>query len=176
MTLPEIDYLTNLFATARADLADLVGVLNEEIERAKRKKLAEIKRLVARCADKHAALKAAIESAPELFQKPRTVVFHGIKVGFRKGTGSVDWEDDDQVVRLIEKHFPEQLDLLVKTTKMPIKKGLLQLSVAELKKIGCTAEETGDVVVIKPTDSEVDKVVNALLKDATEESAQEEAT
>lgn len=175
MTLIEIEAHTKTFADVRAELADVVGALNDEIERARRKRLADIKRLVARCADKHAALKAAIEAAPDLFEKPRTHVFHGIKVGFRKGSGSVDWEDDDQVVRLIEKHFPEQLDLLVKTTKKPIKNGLLQLSVAELKKIGCTAEETGDVVVIKPTDSEVDKVVNALLKDATDEAAEEAA-
>jgi len=175
MTLIEIDSLTKSFADARAELAEVVGGLNIEIERAKRKRLADIKRLVARCADKHDALKGAIESAPALFDKPRTHVFHGIKVGFRKGTGSVDWEDDEQVAKLIERHFPEQLDLLVKTTRKPVAKALLQLSVAELKKIGCTAEETGDVVVIKPTDSEVDKVVNALLKDATEESAQEAA-
>lgn len=175
MTLTEIDSLTKSFADVRSELSEVVGALNDEIERAKRKRLADIKRLVARCADKHAALKAAIEAAPSLFEKPRTHVFHGIKVGFRKGTGSVEWEDDEQVAKLIEKHFPDQLDLLVKTKRKPVAKALLQLSVAELKKIGCTAEETGDVVVIKPTDSEVDKVVNALLKDATEESAQEAA-
>ena len=37
---------------------------------------------------------------------------------------------------------------------------------AELKRIGVTVEETGDQIVIKPTDSEVDKLVNALLADA----------
>jgi|SRR6185503_14444840 len=175
MTLIEIDSLTKSFASARSELSEVVGALNDEIDRAKRKRLADIKRLVARCADKHDALKAAIEGAPGLFEKPRTHVFHGIKVGFRKGSGSVQWEDDEQVARLIDKHFPEQVELLVKTSRKPVAKALLQLSVAELKKIGCTAEETGDVVVIKPTDSEVDKVVNALLKDATEESAQEAA-
>src|ERR1051325_3143120 len=110
MTLTEIDSLTKSFADVRAELADVVGILNLEIEHAKRKRLADIKRLVARCADKHGALKAAIEAAPELFEKPRTHVFHGIKVGFRKGTGSVDWEGDEQVAKLVEKHFPEQLD------------------------------------------------------------------
>jgi hypothetical protein len=175
MTIVEIESLTKAFADVRNELADVVGVLNLQIENAKRKHLADIKRLVARCADKHGALKAAIESAPGLFDKPRTAVFHGIKVGFRKSSGSVDWEDDEQVAKLVEKHFPEQLDLLVKTSRKPIAKALLQLSVAELKKIGCTAEETGDVVVIKPTDSEVDKIVNALLNDATEEAAEEAA-
>ena len=42
--------------------------------------------------------------------------------------------------------------------------------IADLKRIGCTIEETGDVVVIKPTDSDVDKIVSALLADATAET------
>ena len=90
-------------------------------------------------------------------------------MGFRKGTGGIDWSDDDQTVKLIEKHFPKtQAELLIKTTKKPIKKALADLDVADLKRIGCTVESTGDVVFIKPADSTVDKHVNALLKEAME--------
>ena len=39
------------------------------------------------------------------------------------------------------------------------------MSVSDLKKIGVTVIETGDEVFIKPTDSEIDKLINALLKD-----------
>ncbi|MBI5561297.1 MAG: hypothetical protein HY894_00350, partial [Deltaproteobacteria bacterium] len=37
----------------------------------------------------------------------------------------------------------------------------------DLKKLGVTVEETGDAVVIKPVDGEVERVVNALLRDRT---------
>ena len=50
----------------------------------------------------------------------------------------------------------------------PDKKMLAELPVNELKKLGCTVADTGDVVVIKPTDSEIEKAVAALLKDAVE--------
>ena len=56
----------------------------------------------------------------------------------------------------------------IRTTDAPDKKMLAELPVNELKKLGCTVADTGDVVVIKPTDSEIEKAVAALLKDAVE--------
>src|SRR5947199_4753740 len=124
--LGEIESLTKAFSDTHNDLTYIVNLLNDEIERAKRKRLPEIKRMVARCAEKHDALKSAIEAEPQLFVKPRTYIFHGIKVGMTKGKGGIEWEDDEQVVRLIEKHFkdqPDLLDVLIKTTKKPLAKG-----------------------------------------------------
>jgi len=173
--LTEIESLTRTFASARSDLADAVTLLNDEIERIKRKHLGDLKRLVARCAERHAALKAGIESSPSLFDKPRTHIFHGIKVGYKKSVGTIEWDDDDQVVALIKKHFADQADVLIHTEERPLKKALRELTVADLKKLGCTVEETGDVVVIKPTDGEVDKIVNALLADATDDAEERRA-
>lgn len=170
-SLAEIESRTKRYADARGALLQIVQHLNDTIEALKRTHLPEIKRLVGRTAEREAELRFAIETAPELFERPRTQIFHGVKVGFRKGSGGIDWEDDDQVVALIEKHFAEdEAALLIKTTKKPIAKALEDLEVATLKKLGCTVESTGDVVVIKPTDTAVDKIVNALLKDAVEEA------
>lgn len=172
MNLLEIEAQTKQYARARADLAEAVSVLNETIEAAKRRALPKIKSLVAVAAEQHASLACVVDAHANLFQKPRTHIFHGIKIGFRKGTGGVDWEDDGRVVTLIRKHFSKaQADLLIKTTEKPIASALADLDVGELKRIGCTVEATGDVVVIKPADSEVDKVVTALLKGAVEEVA-----
>lgn len=169
-TLAEIERRTKTYADARARLAHEVQSLNDSIEALKRGALPAIKKAVAVAACRETELKFCIETAPHLFEKPRTQIFHGIKVGFRKGTGGIDWEDDEKVVALIRKHFPKaQADLLIKTKEKPIAKALADLDVAELKRIGCTVEDTGDVVYVKPTDSEVDKVVNALLKDAVEQ-------
>jgi len=66
MTIVEIESLTKAFADVRNELADVVGVLNLQIENAKRKHLADIKRLVARCADKHGALKHGADSIAAL--------------------------------------------------------------------------------------------------------------
>lgn len=166
MTLQEIEKLTKDYADAREALAQRVQGLEDEINTLKRKALPFIRKSVEATAQRKAKLAVAIDESPELFMDPRTVTFHGIKVGLQKGKGKIEWVDDEQVVKLIRKHFPEQADLLIKTTDKPVKKALTQLTVAELKKLGIEVEETGDQVVIKSTDSEIDKLVNALLKDS----------
>lgn len=172
MTLPEIDTLTRAFADAHGELADLVSQLNDEIERAKRKRLPELKRLVARAAERHDALKTGLESSADLFIKPRTYILHGIKVGFAKGKGGITFSDADRVVELIHKHYDAaRATLFLRSYEKPDKDALEKLTAAELKKIGCEIADAGDKVVIKPTDSEVDKIVSALLKDAVEETS-----
>lgn len=175
MTLSEIESKTKALATTRQMLAGYVESLNAEIEDAKRRYLHHIKTAVNRAAKCHAELRDAIEGSSEEFKSPRTQVFHGIKVGFRKGTGGIDWDDDERTSDLIEKHFPDQFKTLVKTTRKPQAKALASLEVGELKKVACRVESTGDVVVIKPIDSEVDKTVNALLKGAVDEAQREAA-
>lgn len=163
-TLAEIEKLTKDYSLARASLKEKVEALNEEIERIKKARLPQIRKAVEHASELQQALHAAIEESPELFEKPRTIIFHGIKIGYQKGKGELTWEDDETVVKLIYKHFPERADTLIKTIQKPLKSALAQLSVSELKKLGITVIETGDEVVIKATDTEIDKLVNALLK------------
>ncbi|GAB4485935.1 MAG: hypothetical protein OHK006_12930 [Thermodesulfovibrionales bacterium] len=175
MDLVTIEGLTKDYADARRSLADRVQALNDEIEAAKKRLLPGIKRAVEKAAEKKAALSSAVLEGVHLFERPRTVVISGIKVGLEKGKGKIEWEDDEQVVRLIEKHFPEQADVLIQTKKKPLKKALANLSAAELKKIGVVIEETGDQVVIKGADSDVDKLVKALLREDEGEDVKEAA-
>lgn len=170
-TLSEIEARAKRYAEAREKLAEIVAGLNAELEALKRGRLPELKRAVARAAEHHEALKSLIEQAPDLFVKPRTVVFHGIKLGYQKGKGRIEWDDPERVVALIRKHFPEQADVLIATTERPAKEALNNLTAADLKKLGISVAEGGDAVFIKPVDSAVDKMVDALLKDATEEAA-----
>ena len=170
VTLADIESSTKRFADARETVGGYVSALDQQIEAFKRAAMPDIKRAVARAIERQAELKALLESSPGLFEKPRTQMFHGIKVGFRKGTGGIDWADNEQTVKLIRKHFPDATaEVYIRKTEAPIAKALAELDVATLKKLGCTVEDTGDVVVIKATDSEIEKTVNALLKGAAEE-------
>ncbi len=177
MTLPDIERKTKDYADARTVLSDRVQRLNDEIEAAKRRLLPGIKKAVEIAAEKKADLTWALMDSANLFVKPRTIVVCGIKVGLEKGKGKIEIpkEDEEKVVRLIEKYFPEQADVLIQTKKKPAKKALSGLTVAELKKLGITVEETGDQVVIKGTDSDVDKLVKALLKEGETEEVEEAA-
>lgn len=169
--LNDIERLAKKYAEAREHLAAIVAAMNEGIEEIKRDNMKRLKKAVAEAAEHHDALKALIEEAPNLFVKPRSVVLHGIKLGYQKGKGKIEWDDADQVVRLIKKHFPEQADLLIATSEKPAKEALASLTASELKKLGISVTDGGDAVFIKPADSAVDKMVDALLRDATAEVA-----
>jgi arsenate reductase-like glutaredoxin family protein len=167
--MANIETLTKKFADAKAELRAVVIEVRDERDQILKKGMPRIRRLAAAAKEREAELKAAIEESPELFEKPRTQIFHGVKVGYRKATGKIEFEDADQVVKLIRKHFAERFDELVKTEEKPIKEALERLSAAELKKLGIEVADTGDVVFVKDVASEVDKIVKALLKDAPEE-------
>jgi hypothetical protein len=176
-TLAEIEKMTKDYADSREKLSNTVRLLEDKIETLKRQYLPGIKTQVGIAAAKKLDLKNSIEDSRTLFTRPRTVIFHGIKVGLQKGKGKIEFEKEqiDHIVRLIEKYFPEQAEVLIQTTKKPIKKALEGLSVAELKKLGIEIDDTGDAVVIKPTDSQIEKLVEKLLKEKDEETQEEEA-
>lgn len=164
-TLAEIERLCGEYSVARQTLKESAEELNKEIERLKRKKLPQILKNVEFVSEIQMRLKAAIEESPKIFQKPRTQIFNGIEVGIRKGKGNVVIEDEKQTLRLIHKYYPDEWENYIKVIEKPIKTTLSQLSVVELKKLGITVVETGDEVVIKAKDSEIDRLVNLLLKD-----------
>ena len=168
-SLADIERSAKHYAEARENLAGIVAAMNEGIETIKRDHMKRLKKAVNEAAERHDALKSLIETAPGCFIKPRSVVFHGIKLGFAKGKGKIEWDDADQVVRLIKKHYPEQADILIATSEKPAKEALANLTAAELKKLGVSVTDGGDAVFIKPADSAVDKMVDALLRDATAE-------
>ncbi|HPL62953.1 MAG TPA: hypothetical protein PK587_04215 [Syntrophales bacterium] len=174
-TLAEIEKLTKSFAESREELSARVRALEDEIHNIKKRHLAGIKRSVGTVAERQHALKTALEDSKDLFMKPKTVIMHGVRVGITKGKGKIEWEDDATVVKLIKKYHADQAEILIKTKETPIRKALEALPAADLKKIGVTVEETGDIAFIKCTDSEVDKFVNALLKNEAEIKEEEDA-
>lgn len=170
-TYTVIDTITRraeAYATVRALLAEKVSALHDGIAALRKDHIPGIKRAVAKAAEAEAALRELVELHPDLFLRPKTQIFSGVKVGFVKGKGSISFEDADAVVARIKKVLPDQADLLINTAETPNKAALAQLPVADLKRIGCSVTEAGDLVVVKPVDSDVDKLVTALLKGATE--------
>ncbi len=170
VTLNQIDTKARAYSDARDRLRELCAALEDGMKALRQEHLPGIRRALNRAAEAEAALEALVEQAPELFTKPKTVVLHGVRVGYMKGKGKIEWESDEQVVKLIRKHFPELADVLIVTTEKPSKDGLVALAVADLKKLGATVTDAGDQVYIKPADSALDKMVDALLKAATEEA------
>ncbi|MEK6744267.1 MAG: host-nuclease inhibitor Gam family protein [Nitrospirota bacterium] len=171
-TMFDIDKAAQAYSQAHDALRDEMQIVELAISGIKDAHHKALRKLVAQAADKKAMLGNIIKENPALFASPKTRIIHGVKLGFRKGSGKLDWDSDELVVKLIKKKLPEEMwEILIKKTEKPRKDGLNGLDVNDLKKIGVTAEDTGDQVVIKPTDSEIDKLVDALLAEAEEPEA-----
>lgn len=166
LTIGDIDKLTRNYSEAHARLAKLVEELEAEITTVRNRRLGFIRRAAEGAANRKAELAQAIEENPELFKRPKTIVLHGIKVGFQKGKGKVTWAKQEQVVRLIKKHMPDQESVLIATEEKPVRPALVKLPAADLKRIACQLEDAGDQVVIRPTDSDIEKLVDAILKES----------
>lgn len=168
-TMQDIEKLAAKMAAVRDALAGTWMAQQEEKAGIDKRFLPLIRKLTAEFKTAHERVSEAVAAAPELFVKPRSVILHGIKAGFQKGKGAMDWDDDEQVVKLIKKHFPELQDVLIKKTEKPVKAAMNELPTADLKRIGVTVEDTGDVAFVKLADGDIAKMIKALLRDAPEE-------
>lgn len=169
ITLADIEEIAKAYADRRALLAERLTALDAALAAVKKTHLKELKRHVALTAETQIDLKIAIDSAHHLFGKPKTRIFHGIKVGLRKGKGKMEWEDDAALVALIKKKFPDHIAELIITTEKPSAIGLEDLDAAELRKLGVTVEDAGDQVVVKAVETDIERLVKALLKSATDD-------
>jgi hypothetical protein len=174
VSLDLIEQQTKEHAADRALVAERVSALNAAIEQLKRQRLPGIKSAVAKAKDSRLLLHAALTTNRDLFVRPRTRILHGIRVGWQKAKGKITFADPKQVVRLIRKHFEDKVEVLVKTKETPIRIALAQLPAADLKKLGCSVSDAADEVCITPADSDVDKLVDALLSDGIADIGEEE--
>ena len=164
-TWEEIETATRRYADARAALASRVADLEADVMAAKKRHLKAVRMLAEKTANARADLAALVCGAPALFAKPRTKVLHGIRIGFAKARGKLEWADAAKVVQLIRKHLADQAEVLIKVEESPVRSALAQLPAVDLKRIGVTVTDTGDRIVVESTDGEIDKLVEALLKE-----------
>lgn len=174
MSIEAIEQLAKDYSRARAVLSDRVKALHDEIADAKRRKVPGIKSAASDAKDAHLQLIAAVKEHRALFDKPKSRVLHGVKLGLRKGPGVLSFGSVPQLIGLIRKHMADKFDVLVKTKELPNKAAIQRLPASDLKKLGCTITHTGDEVFATSTDSEVDKLVSALLDESDADSDDDE--
>lgn len=168
--MQEIEQFAATYAAQRDALAALVTEMNDAIEQVKRARLAAIKQAVQKARQAQDELHAAIEAAPGLFEKPRTRTLHGIKIGFTKQRGSVEFDDEAKVIERIRSLLPkDQAELLIRVRESVHKPAVYDLTVADLKRLGIRVTADSDAVVLKSVDGEIDKLVSALLAEAAQD-------
>ena len=176
MDLKTITHHAAEFDAASAILRDAVCIFEHElqdVQREHRKPIADALKVVIRT---RRALCSAIECAPGLFTKPKSLVLHGVKCGYRKEVDAVEIPDMDASIAAAKELFKGEDSNPVLVTKE-------SLSVAALKKL--TAEQMdllgvelvpgGDSVFCEPVEGDADKLVAALVKEAREAATRKES-
>lgn len=161
--LSQIESQCQAYDRASNELEYLIANLEEDLNKVKQKHLRGLKKAAATVAGLEAALTDAIGNSPQLFEKPRTVVLHGVKVGFTSSVGKLEFDDADTVLAHIRKLFPEEKDLLIRTKHEPNKDALRNLSAQDLAKLNCRIVDAGDLVLVKRMAGDVEKLVGKLI-------------
>lgn len=163
--MKEIEDLTTSYASDYNEFAQVKRDIDNELAKIKTKYGVKMNQLSQSLADKGAALQESLLNNPDLFEKPKTRVFAGIKVGFRKGKDTIEILNEEATIKRIEENFTkDKAETLIKTDKSVIKGSLSTLSDEELVKIGCEKKSGEDSVVIASIESAVDKFITALYK------------
>ena len=163
-TLGDIEKLTAALADTSTALDEQLGEYERELQAVNDKHLRGLKRLATATAQAEAELHAAITAAPQLFVKPRTITMHGLKIGYSVSQGKVAFDDEDVVIKLLRKKFPDLADTLISTTEKVNKDGVKALALDDeaLKKLGLRIDDRGDMVLIKREAGDIEKLLGKL--------------
>ena len=163
-SLKEIDVIAKEYADDRQVLSDRLTGLEDELELVRRKHMPSIMNAVNKAKKSRESLYAAVDASRGLFDRPKTQTTHGIKYGLQKNPDTFRFEDENQVIKRIRKLMPDKTESLINTKESLSKTALRQLTTSELGKIGVEVLPGTEQVLVKDTNSEIDKFVNRLLE------------
>lgn len=124
-----------------------------------------------------AELQALVEAAPQLFSRPRSIAQDGVKCGYRKSEDTLDWEDEASVINRI-RALPEMAELaalLIRTEESLNVAALSELDAKSRTRLGIRLIPGIDQAFISYTDSDVEKMVKAILADAAKRQGEDDA-
>lgn len=168
--ITEIDTLARQYADAQNDLDALTNALRVKVDQVVREHWQELRRATTRAAERYEALFTLVQESRPVFDKPKTRILHGVRCGYRKSLDSIRVLDSDNTCALIAKHLPDRADVLIATSRKPVMAGLQQLDDKQLKQIGAERVLGGDEAFAALANTDLDKVVQALMKSAIEKA------
>jgi len=169
--LENIGALCKSYADAREDLENTVEEIRERRRKAAAPMMRGLRSRIAAASVARDALRDALEACPELFVKPRTRDFSGVKIGYRKRPGRFEAVNWGAVVDRVRERLPDRADELIRTRSEIVKPALKNVPVPELRKIGVSSVDAEDEVVIALASDDLDRLVDALMTDFDEGQA-----
>lgn len=169
VTLGQIEMQCAELDGADKDMRGLVEQLETDLAAVKAKHLPKLKRQAAAVARLEADLYSLIERGPHLFERPRTITLHGIKVGFSVAEGKLTWNcEDETLLARLKNQYGKFADDYIQVKESVRKDALKDLTATSLAKLGCTIAGAGDQVVLKRVDSDIEKLINKLTEKLVE--------
>jgi hypothetical protein len=172
VSIEQIEKKAQRYARAREELAELIAQMRAEQDEVKRRYMTPIRRTVAKAKERRESLYTEVEVSPDLFTKPKSRILHGIRVGWRKAKGKLTFPDAAKLIAKIKQVVPPgEQERLIKVEEKPVRAELNKLDAGTLKKLGVEVTADQDVPIVEPTDTEVDRIVDALIDDEDVEEA-----
>lgn len=157
-----IETHTHHYAAKRDALREIAARCKAEMDAIRDKYRAEIRAAASDAATAFAGLRDLIDQHRGLFDKPRSRLFSGIKVGLKKRPGRIEFDNPSRVIELIRRRLPEKSDALIRVKEEVARDALKLLPPAELAAIGAQLVDTGDEIVIDHPADEIDRLIEAL--------------
>lgn len=126
-------------------------------------------------AEAHRMLMDLLNAAPQLFAKtPRSLSVDGVRAGYRKEQDSLDWDDDEIVIKRIRALIPDQAELLIRTEESVVVDGLAQLPANSLQALGVRRVPGVDSPFVTIGATELDALVKAIVAAAQQRQGEDE--
>ena len=158
------DQLVKAYSQAITQLTQRLDDLEKAREQLTNRRMPGISTAAAHAMQAKAALLAEITSNADQFNKPRSRTQHSVKYGMQAQQNTLNIVSEDRTKQLIRQHLPEQAEILIETKTTLNKSELKKLDDAALAAIGITVDKPGDIAFAKPAESNVNKLVEAVLK------------
>ena len=161
--LSKIEDACKRAATAAEDLSGALSDLRAAIEPSISRALPRIRDLLIAHRAARKSVADLVEANRDLFKKPRTRLFHGVKVGMQSLPPQLMLEDKgDALIARIDRELPDLAQLLAPSERTVATAALKLLPAEQLAQIGgVQVSGTDRVVVTLPLDPE--PAVHALL-------------
>jgi arsenate reductase-like glutaredoxin family protein len=151
------------YSEARARLNTLLQELEEEMNALRASRMAEITTALAAAESVRDEIVRIVAQNPQEFERPRTIVAYGIKIGYQKGRGSIEWDDDARVCAAIRRHYPDAADTMIRVKEQPVRAALATLPAKDLQRLGVRVIETGDEIVVRACDTDLERAIARIL-------------
>jgi len=111
---------------------------------------------------------------PALFAKPKSRIFGGVRIGWRKQVGQMVIADEAAAIRSLRRQLGDSAETLIKVTEKLNRKALAAQPGQVLRKAGVEIVADSDAPFVDFTDRAIDKMINAWLAKAPDQEADDD--